>query len=185
MKFFIGIAPPDEVGQQIAAFRASWGPFGTEPHITVKAPNGLDAPQEWLPRVTTLCTSTAPFGILLQGVGQFGTSVLYLRVFSEEIAALHSALICIVNSPRAEQTAFFEADAYQPHLTLLHASTHDLPARSLSELASTAAEIWEQPTAFVARALRIYRSVGDGQGYAPYLDVPLLGQPSTPATPAP
>lgn len=179
MKYFIGIAPPNDVRQKIELFRAGWGPFSAEPHITVKAPNALFKLEEWLPGVAALCQTVPPVSIRLQGVGQFGTSVLYVRVSSIELPNLHNALLRLVNPPLAEQASFFEGKSYQPHLTLLHFPQPDPLGRSVSATVALAAAEWAEPTVFLARALRIYRSADDGEGYTPYLDLPLLGSAAT------
>jgi 2'-5' RNA ligase len=176
MKYFIGIAPPDDVKQKIEALRAGWGPASIEPHITVKAPNSLNDSLAWLPRVAALCSAVAPFSIQLQGIGQFGTSVLYLRVVSDEIAALHQALVRIADSPLAEQAAFFEGVAYRPHLTLAHAKHGGSLSPAVAAMLPQVAEAWAQPIGFLATAIRIYRSNGGGHGYDRYLELPLLGK---------
>lgn len=175
MKYFIGIAPPDYVRQKIELFRAGWGSFSAEPHITIKAPNALFNLQEWLPGVTALCQMVPPVSICLQGIGQFGTSVLYVRVSSIELTNLHNALLRLINPPLAEQASFFEGESYQPHLTLLHLPQPELLGNSVRAMVALAAAEWKEPTDLLARALRIYRSADDGEGYTPYLDLPLLG----------
>lgn len=174
MKYFLAVVPPTELATQIDLFRAEWGPLALPAHITVKAPNSLSAVQYWLPQVQAFCESAAPVPIRLDGIGQFSASVVFWRVLSEELVALHQSLLSIINPPLAERAAFFEGSAYVPHLTLAHLSDR-IDAVTFSTVHQRASEHWRQPVDFVAQIVRVYRSSGANQAYEPYLDLPLAG----------
>jgi 2'-5' RNA ligase len=175
MRYFLALVPPTELATQIDTFRAEWSPPALPAHITVKAPNSLSDAQHWIPQVQAFCKSTAPVSVRLDGIGQFSSSVVYWRVVSGGVVALHQSLLAIINPPLAERTAFFEGPAYIPHLTLAHLS-NGIDAATLSTVYQRASEHWLQPVEFVAQIIRVYRSSGINQAYEPYLDLPLAGK---------
>ncbi|MBD2770541.1 2'-5' RNA ligase family protein [Hymenobacter sp. BT664] len=175
MKYFLALVPPTELAKQIDLFRAEWGPIGLPAHITVKAPNSLSTARLWLPQVQAFCQGAAPVPVCLDGIGQFSSSVVYWRVVSAGVLALHQSLLAIINPPLAERTVFFEGPAYVPHLTLAHLSER-MNAATLTSVHQCASERWRQPVDFVAQIVRVYRSSGTNQAYEPYLDVPLAGK---------
>jgi 2'-5' RNA ligase len=178
MKYFLAVVPPAALANQIELFRAEWGQSGLPAHITAKAPNSLSATEEWLPKVRDFCQRTTPLPILLDGIGQFASAVVYWRVVAPALVAFHQSLLAIINPPLAEQSAFFEGPAYVPHLTLAHAND-GLDAASLAMIQQRAAKQWAHPLDFVAQTLRVFRTSGPNQSYEVYLDLSLAGESAT------
>lgn len=174
MKYFIAVVPPKELAARITAIQALWGQSALPPHITVKAPNSLPDSEWWLPEVEALCKRVSPIPIVLNGLGQFSSTVLYWRVISPSLVTLHHALLSILNPPPAERSVYFEGPDYVPHLTLLHAG-QNLDGIVLDNARAQAASLGNQPTEFVASQLRIFKATGAHQVYQAYRDFSLMG----------
>jgi len=103
VQFFIGIVPPDDYKEQIAAFRNQWTSNRlkdvVEPHITVKAQSGLTEDMNWLESVRETCRSYQSFKLTLSEPATFGTAVTFLSVESKEIYDLHKCLMDVVSPP--------------------------------------------------------------------------------------
>lgn len=104
--------PPPELSARILAWQQALGHAITAPHVTLKAPGGLNAQQ--IPACREVCRRTPPFGMRLGGVQTFGGRVVHLAAIGEGLSALHAALVAAVGTPAGE----FELDHYHPHLTL-------------------------------------------------------------------
>ncbi len=174
MKYFIAVVPPKELAMKIVAVQALLGQSILPPHITVKAPNSLPDSEWWLPEVAALCKRISPIHIVLDGLGQFASTVLYWRVVSPDLVKLHNALLSILNPPLAERSAYFEGPAYVPHLTLLHAGQNQ-DSLVLDNAKAQAAALGNQPTEFIASQVRIFKAAESHQPYQPYVDIPLAG----------
>lgn len=175
MKYFLAVMPPNQLAIQLDSFRAAWGPPALPAHITVKAPNSLSARERWLPEVQAFCQRSTPLAIRLDGIGQFSCAVVYWRVVSSDVVALHQALLAIINPPLTERAAYFEGPAYVPHLTLAH--INDLSdASTFATVYQRATKQWAHPIDFVAHTLRIFRTSGPNKPYEVYLDLPLAGE---------
>ena len=175
MKYFLAVVPPTELATQIDLFRAEWGQAALPAHITVKAPNSLSAAQQWLPQVQAFCQNAAPVTVRLEGIGQFSSTVVYWRVVSAGLVALHQSLLAIIKPPLAESTAFFEGSAYVPHLTLAHLND-GLDAGTLAIIHKRAVEQWAHPIEFTAQSMRVFRTNEAHNKYELYVDVPLTGK---------
>ena len=110
--FFVGVLPPPELSARILAWQRALGHVITTPHVTLKAPGGLNAQQALACR--EVCRRTPPFDLWLGGVQTFGGRVIYLAASGKGLSALHAALVAAVGTPAGE----FELDNYHPHLTL-------------------------------------------------------------------
>ena len=110
--FFVGVLPPPELSARILAWQRALGHVITTPHITLKAPGGLNAQQALACR--EVCRRTPPFDLWLGGVQTFRGRVIYLAASGKGLSALHAALVAAVGTPAGE----FELDNYHPHLTL-------------------------------------------------------------------
>jgi 2'-5' RNA ligase len=178
MKYFLAVVPPTQLANQIDLFRSEWSQVTLPAHITVKAPNSLAGTEQWLSEVKTFCEVTAPITVILDGVGQFASTVVYLRVISPALVALHHSLLEIINPPLAERAAYFEGPAYEPHLTLAHIN-EGLDAALLDIVRQRATEKWAHAIEFVAKGLQVFRTSGSNQAYELYQDLPLAGKKST------
>ena len=174
MKYFIAVVPPNKLAAQIAAMQATWGQNALPPHITVKAPNSLPDSEWWLPEIKALCERSMPIPVSLDGIGQFASTVLYWRVTSPGLIALHQALLTILNPPPAERTAYFEGPAYVPHLTLLHGG-QGLDAAAFESARTQVAILDSQPTKFMATQLIVFKAIEPHQSYQIYQDFTLAG----------
>jgi 2'-5' RNA ligase len=174
MKYFLALTPPELLIQQLSDFHRLWGNAKNPPHITLKAPNSLAEPANWLPRVTELCQYTKPFEVTLDGVGQFGKAVLYMKAYAPELLVMHRHLLDISQPSIDEQVSYFEGEAFLPHLTLAHVES-GLTEADIAHMALAAMRAWAQPIHFTARALGIYCSWQEGSGYHLQTEIPLAG----------
>jgi len=110
--FFVGVLPPPKLSARILAWQRALDHLITAPHVTLKAPGGLNVQQTLACR--EVCRRTPPFDLRLGGVQTFGGRVIYLAASGEGLSALHAALVAAVGTPAGE----FELDNYHPHLTL-------------------------------------------------------------------
>ncbi|SFQ82179.1 2'-5' RNA ligase family protein [Hymenobacter arizonensis] len=178
MKYFLAVVPPIELAMQIELFRAQWGQPTLPAHITVKAPNSLSDENLWLPAVQSFCQDATPIAVQLDGIGHFSSTVVYWRVESAGLVALHQSLLAIINPPEPERIAYFEGSAYVPHLTLAHLS-NGTTTTTLSTVYEQATQHWLHPVDFIAQTLRVFRSSGPNQTYEMYMDLPLSGKSSS------
>lgn len=168
MRFFIGIVPPDSYRARIVSFRQRWGAPRTEPHITVKAPAGLTDDLAWLDRVEEGCRVFPCFPVSLGHPEMFGQDVVFLKVASPEIRALHSRLVEAAGAVPGP----FELQEYVPHLTLGERG-HGLSAADLQEIGRMAAAELHPYRSFAVNFVRVY-SRGDGNSeYRKFADIPL------------
>ena len=99
--FFVGVLPPPELSARILAWQRALDHLITAPHVTLKAPGGLNAQQTLACR--EVCRRTPPFDLRLGGVQTFGGRVIYLAASGEGLSALHTALVAAVPVPRVDQ----------------------------------------------------------------------------------
>ena len=122
MRFFIGIVPPSPTLEKIADFQKSSSsnrvPFWTEPHITVKAQSGFTDNKKWLEKVEPAVKNFGSIDIALDGLDTFDQGVLFLKVKSEKISALHDILLETIDPSLEDRKKYFELESYNPHLTL-------------------------------------------------------------------
>ncbi|MFD0678450.1 MULTISPECIES: 2'-5' RNA ligase family protein [unclassified Paenibacillus] len=122
MQYFIGIVPPDEYKEKIAAYRIRWPSNRlndvVEPHITVKAQGGLTVDLRWLHNVRLTCSSIQCFRLSLSEPGTFGNAVTFLTVESSDIYDLHRRLVGTVSPSPELIDRYFELERFHPHLTL-------------------------------------------------------------------
>jgi 2'-5' RNA ligase len=122
MQYFIGIVPPEDYLQRVVTFQKRWTtnrlPEIVEPHITIKAQDGLTEDINWLPKFKEICTSFPQFELSLAAPSSFGQAVVYLGVESNPIFELHRLLVHAVSPSAEEIEKNRELDHYVPHLTL-------------------------------------------------------------------
>lgn len=102
---------PAGSGRKVACwlvYLPEWSSCALPPHIKVKAPNSLSESKWWLPQVAALYRRFSPLPVVLDGMGQFSSTVLYWRVTSPSLAALHHALLKLINPPPAERSLYLE-----------------------------------------------------------------------------
>jgi 2'-5' RNA ligase len=174
MRYFLGIQPPDVLMESVARFRQLYGVQEMEPHITVKAPCGLNGQADWLPSVRQLCQGVAAFPIEISGVGAFGSSVLFLRVVSPALLTLHHSLLQELHISSSDQNECYEGMRYTPHLTLTHQQA--LGYCSIDTAASVASSHFHDVMSFQANALTVYCKLSEGT-YQVLDNIPFCGNP--------
>lgn len=178
MKFFIGIVPPPETKERILSFQKSFPsnkiPFFHEPHITLKAPNGLTEDKAWLNKVATFVGGYPRFSVTLEGLDTFGERVLFLNpIFPQELITLHVRLIELFYSDPESGNRFFEGSVYHPHLTLGETTWGGMSPEELVEMRKRAeVELLNIPP-FQVEFIRIFQKERDGEPYRKLLDIPL------------
>lgn len=93
-RFFLAVAPPAPLLDEIDAFRGRWGHphHKVEPHITIQPPFEWNGSTEvWLEAVRGAVRQLAPFPVELRGTGRFARSrVLFLQPVGAELERLQS-----------------------------------------------------------------------------------------------
>ena len=159
--FFVGVLPPPKLSARILAWQRALDHLITAPHVTLKAPGGLNVQQTLACR--EVCRRTPPFDLRLGGVQTFGGRVIYLAASGEGLSALHAALVAAVGTPAGE----FELDNYHPHLTLA-LSYRPVQCPWSDVLASARIEFADLERAAVTSQVRdaaLFRKNGPGQAY--------------------
>lgn len=179
MQHFIGIVPPEPLYSQILDFQRRWKnnavPHHIEPHITVKAQNGLTEDLAWLGSVKPVAMATLPFLVHLGAPARFGQRVVYLSVTSPEIVLLHETLVRAVRpSPELMEKYYERPGDYIPHLTLGMVAA-GLTEEELSEMSREASRIFPALEPFDVTFLRVYRQESQGSPYLILQDLPLDG----------
>lgn len=138
------------------------GPPIAPPHVTLKGPPGLH------PGVLDACqqasAACAPVPLSVGGVGQFGESVLFLRVSGgPELTALHAALVAAAGQPPGRT----ELADYHPHLTL---ALRRRPlaqgwAETVAHARKTFSDLERSPVQFTALTADLYRKPQPGSVY--------------------
>lgn len=176
MEYFIGIAPPTEYGQRIAAFQRRWRANGlpsvVEPHITIKAQGDLDADLVWVDKVRALCSVFPDFPLSIVEARLFGDSVAYLGIESERIFELHRRLVQDIGPSTEFIQRYFEGDLYTPHLTLGQIMW-GMTASALENMHHEADNILHLFPVFYVTYVTIYQSVHPDR-YEPFQDIPLM-----------
>lgn len=182
MRFFAGIAVPDDLKNTIDTLRASYpGRLvrHIEPHVTLVPPMEVPQPEWWLEAMQEVCNTEAPFALQLGAPDAFGKRVLFLRLEDGANAlrlrdALYSAtqrLTQLHGWPfQVEQRPF------HPHLTLAMES-FGTPLAQMDEIRQSATDLAANMSAFTVRAVRVYRR--QTGGWKPFADLPLAHQPIT------
>jgi 2'-5' RNA ligase len=175
VQFFIGIVPPGEYKEKIAAFRNQWASnrlkYVVEPHITVKAQSGLTEEMNWLESVRETCRSFQSFELTLSKPATFGTAVTFLRVESKEIYDLHKCLVDVVSPPTELIKCYLELDRFHPHLTL--GQTHwGMEKVEIEEMKLAAIEALAPYPTFDVTFVRVYQEIGKNR-YIPFEDIKL------------
>lgn len=171
-KYFLGLPMPDALRAEVLDFRAECAWKGEEPHITLKAPCGLDASERWLEPAQQICQASPPVNVQIHSVGNFGSSVLYLKVDSPELVHLHKQLVSGLGISLADQSACFEGLQYVPHLTLMQKQESGMPFEQLVQLA---AERFK-PCSFTATSLTVYKKTQLETFYKVYQVLNMLGE---------
>jgi 2'-5' RNA ligase len=173
-RYFIAVIPPAAYSSRIVAFQKThpenWLVGEVEPHITVKAPNGLSDDLEWLKPVKRVCGSFYPFTVKISEPESFGKSVLFLKISSPGILELHRKLAGLFDPSPAEILENFELDYYIPHISLA------IVANGLSEelidiVRKEANSQFTLPLEFKANFARITR-IDDRGKYCKFEDIP-------------
>lgn len=174
MRYFLGIRPPNRLGEAVEHFRRRYNWRGIEPHITVKAPCGLDDKEEWLANIRQLCQGVAALPIQISGVGTFGSAVLYLRVTSSALHRLHQRILEELYISDADQIACYEGGGYIPHLTLLYTSS--IATDLVSTATTEAKSYFSGAVSFQATDLLVYRKT-EQSTYQIVESIPLQSSP--------
>ena len=162
---FVGLRPPPVLAERARSWQRSLGHEITAPHVTLKAPGRLSAPQILACREA--CRHAAPFQVRIGGVGSFGERVIFLRAEGPNLTALHCALVAAVG----QEPGGFELDGYHPHLTLAVNWRPMRPglghgwAEVLASAEAEFADLEHAPLDFTAREVVLYRKDAPGQPY--------------------
>ncbi len=121
--YFIGIALPDSLNQQIAELKTELY-TGNEhflkpllPHVTLLHPPALRGvmPEDIIPQVREAAERFLPFTITLDEIGFFGKNVCYIKAESHSIYSLQSKLVRLL--PTEAQVTHYKRP-YLPHVTI-------------------------------------------------------------------
>jgi 2'-5' RNA ligase len=168
VQYLIGIVPSISIGKRIDELRLKWGYIATEPHITIKTPEGLDANNLWINEVKNIIHSMEPFDITIGDVGFFGESVLYYQIHAEKINKLHKRLVKAVHPNYEKVNNSYEMDMYVPHLTIMKHKKRfeNLPLRQIAN-----EEVLKGNIVFRPKCIRIYSRQNSKENFKSYLDV--------------
>lgn len=178
MKFFIGIVPPLATKERIFEFQKSFPsnkvPYFNEPHITLKAPNGLTEDKAWLAPVMTLVGNQKPFEIKLEGLDGFEDRVLFLNpTFSEGLVNLHTKLVALLNPAEESLKKFYEGSLYHPHVTLGETTWGGMSKEELVDMRKKAETEFSSIPPFLVTFVRVYQKETDDGLYQKLIDIPL------------
>lgn len=178
MKFFIGIIPPLATKERIFEFQKSFPsnkvPYFYEPHITLKAPSGLEDDKAWLAKIITLVGNYPRFPLTLEGIDGFSNKVLFLRLApSQELMDLHMKLVSLLSPDTEINNKFYEGTVYHPHLTLGDTTWGGMNQEELDVMRKRAEfELHDIPP-FQVDFVRVFQKKNDGELYQKLLDIPL------------
>ena len=124
-------------------------------------------------KVENVCKNGTPFELSFAKPEYFGDNILYLSVKSDQLYALHEALVREIGPSEDLIKQYFELDDFVPHLTL-GKEQFDLSKQELKDMALSAEnELTPYPT-FIVESIRVYELNTDTKRYEPYLDIPLI-----------
>lgn len=96
VRFFLAVAPPAPLLDEIEAFRGRWGHphHKVEPHITIQPPFLWEGrPEPWLEVAAKVVGQLKPFPVELEGTGRFARSrVLFLQPVGVGLERLQAAV---------------------------------------------------------------------------------------------
>lgn len=173
MKYFVGIVPPEEIYLKLLDIQVQHGDNRLEPHITLRPPVTPLDEQAWLRVIEEQAALTPAFDIGLPGTGTFGKRVIFVRVESEGLIALHDIVVSRLKKfePAANRRDSF--DAFHPHLTLGRAWCGFTAADFESMKLMAEHYLMGKTVRFRVSALRIYYKPDPHGRYQTYKDVPL------------
>lgn len=177
MKYFLGVAPPRELQERIASFQRLWPrnrhPDHVEPHITMKAPQGLVSAHEgWVSRVQAVCAAVAPMQVRLGAPGWFRRDVVFLGVEAAGLRKFHDSLVALFDPAFVAPNE--RGEAWHPHLTLAMRS-FGLSKAELAEVHARATTELRDLPAFGAVSVRVYAKEDGGGPWQTFADIPLGG----------
>ena len=163
MEYLIRIVPPKEIGESVCELRVKWGYEATEPHFTIKTPEGLN-------KVEKVVYDFKAFDISLSDVGFFNQSVLFYEVHSKRIRELHNRLVRTIYPFKDKIISSFELDNSIPHLTIMKHKTgfDDLP---LQDIARKSKQMMKEEYTFTTKFIRIYSRHNSKENSHKYHDV--------------
>lgn len=169
MQYFIGIVPPKEISSIVNQLRKKWGYKATEPHITIKAPVGLQNIGHSVDQIKNTIRHFGELTVSIDGVDFFNESVLFYRVHSEKIKELHFQIVKTIDL-HGKMSTRFELDNYIPHLTIMkHKKGYEeLP---LGKIAVEASQIMQGNYVFTPQFIRIYRRQNNNENFSKFIDV--------------
>lgn len=115
-KFFLGITLPTDLEAQWEKWRRKFRASRTVVHLTLIPPfTWEDDLESLLQLLQNTLKVTKPFVISGEGIGSFGTRVIFIKVASnQELSALHKALAQTLGTRGVPP----ETRPYHPHITL-------------------------------------------------------------------
>jgi 2'-5' RNA ligase len=168
MLVFIGIVPPVDFYEKIAAIQKQFGDNRTEPHITLRPPIQLIDDTRWLQTIDEIISITPAFQVTLTKTDYFGNSILFIEAESERLHALEGVLVPAIAPLEKEQKK--QHEKYHPHLTLgrLHVGFSREGLRKMQQLAD---DLLRSPYTFMVSSIRIYYKPSQHERYKVLKDV--------------
>lgn len=163
MKYFIGLNIPKNYKTKIEMLRAEFKFFTTEPHITLVAPPALPDDDSFIKEFVKICKETQSFNVNLGQLGQFGSRVLYIDVFSEELNNLNKKIYEKLNLIKDEKN-------FVPHLTVMkQRPKRPIDIASIKKIAEN-----QLPASFnfISNSIVIYQQPKENSIYLPYMKIP-------------
>jgi 2'-5' RNA ligase len=140
--YFIGIALPNSLNQQIATLK--WKLYDHDdtmlkpilPHVTLLHPPALQGimPSELIPKVHEVAKRYIPFTIALTEIGFFGKNVCFIKAEAMSLYSFQSQLVRLL--PPDVQSLHYKRQ-YLPHVTLAQIyEPHTLDKKKLTKTIS-------------------------------------------------
>jgi 2'-5' RNA ligase len=165
MKYFIGVSIPKNYKSKIEMLRVKFRLFTTEPHITIVPPPALPDEDIFIEKIIEICKNTMPFSVNLSNLGQFGSRVLYVQVYSPGLINLYDNIYKTLNLKK-------EKRGFTPHLTIVKQRPKKHPINI--EKAKKLAEVRLSPyPEFTLNSITIYYQPKKRFIYIPYMEIPL------------
>ncbi len=172
MPFFVAVLPPPHVMNQIQSFRQKWGySEASPPHVTVKAPSGLTATEDWVPKIEQICRGFPAFELKLGAPATFGSTVLFNTVLCKEIITLHLLLVDAIKPSIQEQKKHYEVTDFIPHLTIVQKNSQMTDDQFLN-IKRDAEHTLDEYEPFIVPSVHIF-SMNMSHTYTPVLELPL------------
>lgn len=176
VRFFLAVAPPAPLLNEIDAFRGRWGHphHKVEPHITIQPPFLWEGrPDPWLEVAAKVVEQIEPFPVELKGTGRFARSrVLFLQPVGDGLERLQAMVTKALVGILPDDGRRPQRQGFHGHITLA-AGRFGITDERIEAMEAEAKQESFATASFRVESLQVYRWGPGEHRWSRYRDLPL------------